>query len=286
MGSLPMAGGRRFIEGAMPRQIAAERKLAAEAAFVRAAWAALPVHARRALFTIPPEAVDEWARDLRVDAPCMIRCARHYQELAASADPNERLAERLSEATVSIDESVGARRPDEWMTELRRLDAQPISVWRQTLEDRDQYPEDYRRAGLADDDDFLAPVSADPSWETKRHFLRRAEDHFLARQHRVRRVEASTGFTIGPSVATPQLNQHVGWLVRFQIGGESTAQIAKSAGLHQPNARVTVNKATRALARLLGLRLRPTPAGRPRTSKRKPARSLGCFIYRAPRSVS
>ena len=80
----------------MPQETDVEKRLAAEAAFVVAAWRGLPVDARSELFTISSEGVDEWARRWMVDAPCMIRRAREYQELAASADPGERLAERFS----------------------------------------------------------------------------------------------------------------------------------------------------------------------------------------------
>src|SRR4051794_36789405 len=98
----------------MPRHISAEKTLAAEAAFVPAAWRALPVRARRALFAIRPEGVDEWARLWRVDARCMIRRAREYQELA-SADPDEGRGESFSDGICNIDETVNARPPDEWM---------------------------------------------------------------------------------------------------------------------------------------------------------------------------
>jgi hypothetical protein len=52
-------------------------------------------------------------------------------------------------------------------------------------------------------------------------------------------------------------------LVRFQVFGESAATIAKSAGLHDPDQRVTVQKAIHELAHLIDLPSRPTRPGRP-----------------------
>ena len=61
----------------------------------------------------------------------------------------------------------------EWMPDLRRLDALPLSAFREGLADRMEgdYLKTYRRQRLVDDAISLAPLSADPLRETLGHFI-------------------------------------------------------------------------------------------------------------------
>lgn len=247
------------------RNIAAElNAAAAKTAFVAAAWRALPQRARRQLFNIGPGKIAVWARRWHVAAPCMIQRAREYREVVATARPGDTVARDLRRGTLSIESSFGVPPVGPWQTELSRLDKLPFWL-RRSLSDKvaKNYLAKYRKHDLIDDEDLLAPVAAEPLWETKAHFMERAEDHFRARQLRLQRIAKAADVTVKPPAELPQLHEHVRWLVRFQVFGESAATIAKSAGLHDPDQRVTVQKAIHELAHLIDLPSRPTRPGRP-----------------------
>jgi hypothetical protein len=260
------------------KDLGVEEKAAdAQTAFVIAAWRALPLKARRQLFSRRAEKEAHWAKRWRVDAPCLVEYAKELRAFDAACRPAARSRAKeppLGTGAVGcepwlmesdVDRRISVPPPPQWLSERKRLDKLPHSL-RVSLSDKvtASYLDEYRGGPIADDEEMLAPVAADPLQETKDHFMSRAEDHFRARQLRLRRIAKDAGFTSNPPAQTPELAKHVGWLVRFQINDESASAIARSSGLHGPDQRVTVAKAIRQLARLIGLPLRPVARGRPR----------------------
>jgi hypothetical protein len=96
-------------------------------------------------------------------------------------------------------------------------------------------------------EEALAPISADPSRESEDRFVQRARTHFRARKDDAKRF----GY-VKVSVKPKLLNEHMDWLVRFQLHGESRAEIARSTNV----VRQAVDRAIRDTAALLKLRLR------------------------------
>ena len=258
-----------MIRANQPHQNAAKDARAADA-FVIEAWRALSKEAIAELLELgDSSAVKDWARRWAVDAPCMIEHGTSLLALHLTA------AERndLIEQSLSINSAKGTELPGEWLLELQGLDGLPLDGLREM---RYVSPAEWTPAGragldqsLANDDLALAPLSADPISETKEHFARRAEAHFNARRLRLGSlVSAQTINRCGPPKQSPELAKHVGWLVRFQVTGESISEIAESAGSHDyADARRTIDRGVRRLASLIGLQLRRTTQGRPRTAK-------------------
>jgi hypothetical protein len=154
--------------------------------------------------------------------------------------------------------------PLEIVNTLRALDSLRPSLTRDDLNDRvspDAVPQ-YRRDQMADDPLVLAPLCADPLGETLEHFLARAEEHYTARRVHLTRIAGAQGQQIAALHETSGLAEHIGWLIRYQIGDEGYRQIASAPRLVTADAvRVAVHR----LANLLGLTLRPSQRDRQRT---------------------
>ena len=90
--------------------------------------------------------------------------------------------------------------------EIQRLDRLRISARRERLVDRmaPQAREAFRREQLASDDQSLAPVSADPSHESKARFLERATDHYDARTARFHERWGVDGSEVGAEHGAPK----------------------------------------------------------------------------------
>jgi hypothetical protein len=262
------------------QKAADQRRARAEAGFVVAVLRALPPYARaRLLQCRSKEQITRWARKWRVEAPSVIAYAGHWKVAAASCDREWK--ERLIAGTLSLDlHRALDLRPDrtaksDWKTTLWRLDRLPIDVTREGLEDRVADREEYVERQAPEDDDVLAPLSADPACETLTHFIRRAEDHFRARELRFRRVIPATEIPTTQARLAPDLATHIEWLVRFQLLGHTFSEIADSVSQYAPDGtrlqpiQVTspsaVEIAVRRLAALVNLKLRRQRPGRPRT---------------------
>lgn len=93
------------------------------------------------------------------------------------------------------------------------------------------YEDTYRQTALIDDEQMLAPLSANPLREPREHFLRRAGDHYEARTLRLNRIAKDAGFTVDSRTPAPELKKHMRWLVQFQMRCQSYADIARAEGL-------------------------------------------------------
>ena len=243
----------------------------AEGALIIAAQRALSKNAFGELFACDSISdVRRWARRWNVDAPAFIRHADELRHLHVAEE------EQASIATGArrLDTWHGGR-PTEWTEVLSRLDRLPLSILRESLSERiaTGHLKEYKNTALAHDDSVLAPLAADPSVETKRDFLARAGEHYVARDLRLNEVARAVGFSPIAARRAPQLHRHIDWLVRFNVQGRHFQDIARDAKLGvggEERVRVAVNR----LARLLKLRLRPLNAGRPRKAARKGNKKL------------
>jgi hypothetical protein len=73
--------------------------------------------------------------------------------------------------------------------------------------------------------------------------------------------ENAAGFTVPTS--SPELQRNVGWLLDFQMGGKSYAEIALAAQLTHAGGQTTVRMAIARVTELIGLKPRPVQRGRP-----------------------
>jgi hypothetical protein len=261
----------------MTRNIAREQKRGiAETRFVRVAFDALPNAAMKALLEIAPANIPRWAAEWRVAAPAMLTWAREFRQLAERCKPSER--KRLVSRNLSFGRNFWAPSPPEWQQELAALNRlvglpQTVSdkvvtdyepIYRRPLVDDEPLPTIGRgEARIVADPDILAPMSADPATETLEHFKQRAADHYEGRRLRFEHLARHQGFTTHPTRGTPQIDDHVEWLVEYQIRKTSVKSIAERAapnGVPQPQ---TVWKAIRELATLIELPLRTARRGRP-----------------------
>jgi hypothetical protein len=191
-----------------------------------------------------------------------------HEHLTLSAMRGEETVARdMRRGLLSLDGNFPTPPPAELIKEFEYMNRLPFSIG-QSLSEKvaGHYIDRYRAEQLADDEDFLAPMIADPSHETREHFIQRAADHYDARALRVKRAESVGNFIAVPARQSPELYQHVEWLLRFQVQKESYAVIAKSSGLRGPDQAKTVGKAVRELAGLIDLSLRPVSRGRPRSN--------------------
>ncbi len=166
--------------------------------------------------------VQSWAETWAVNAPCLVERATRLR-----AEPTfEPLESRI------VREYFYSPYPTEWEHEVAQFDALPL------------------------DSAALAPLTADPLFETAREFLDQAKEHYEARKRRMEDLGLST-------VRTPwDVRRHSVWLIRFQLGRESYSAIARTDHAAEP----AVRKAVGDLAQLIGLPLRKGQPGRPKTS--------------------
>jgi hypothetical protein len=104
--------------------------------------------------------------------------------------------------------------------------------------------------------DSLDPIEAHPEIESKQQFLERAQKHWRSRLEHL----MSTGrYELTPTMVT----RHLAWLARFHIGKQNYSQIAASETpqVGQP----VVASAVKSAAQLLGLKIRNSRRGRPRS---------------------
>ena len=157
------------LEVVVPVKRRGRKEAAAQAAFVSEVQQALPADALKQLCALRGSRnVAGWAKRWWSDAPCMIACATHVRTFAVGLSPRDR--RRLIQGTLRGEVTVPET---EWMPDLRRLDALPLSAFREGLADRMEgdYLKTYRRQRLVDDAISLAPLSADPLRETLGHFI-------------------------------------------------------------------------------------------------------------------
>ena len=111
----------------------------------------------------------------------------------------------------------------------------------------------------------LAPIAANPIRESRDDFLKRAVNHWNARADEVDDVLPASGQSVKAPASRPELRRHIDWLIRYQVKGESWAQVATDPiAVSHDTVRVEVQR----LARLLDLKLRPgRPRGRPRRKR-------------------
>ncbi len=233
-----------------PRRHASSR-VAAEAAFISAALRALPDGALRELLCGDSDA-HSWAVRWRVDAPCIVAHAKELARISSGASDVTR--EDMIKRVLIVGPVISAPLRDEWQSTLTALDRLSFDSLREV-----RYSRKGAQAGMLEDFLVLAPLSADPACEGVEDFRRRAEQHYAARQLRLRRLAASMGLSFDRARATPERVKHLGWLIRIQLKGESSRQIGRNEGI-APEA---VAMAVRRLARLIDLKLRPLPVGRP-----------------------
>lgn len=230
-----------------------QKAAAAQNVFVREAWSALPPKARRQLFSRRTETELLWATRWQVNAPCMVSHARELRALQASF-PDEPLGRKLRRGLMRIDVRISVPPPPGWLAELERLDR--LRDWR--LSDKvvpSQALDEYSRRKLADDEDLLARPGLNPDIETDEEYLQRAAAHCRARRLRFQRFVPSGR----PPKPSPKLNQHIEWLVAFQVRGTDVAAIARHAGLVGAAGQARVRKTLHGVARLIGLVLRREP---------------------------
>lgn len=236
------------------------RRAVAEAAFLKTASCELPSEAFQELFDPRHSDVAAWAKRWRVDAPCMLTYATELLVTVERRETGENLSARIVGGKLRFSSGADGR-PRRWALEVARLDRLPPSYLRQGLSDRvtDSFVSEYRKTELSDDEDALAPVSADPAIESKERFLQRAEEHFAARANRMKRICAWEG----PVRLPPSLLQHTEWLVRFQLRNETFLEIAAGVRWRTDDPKKVVEVAVRRLAALIELSLRPLRRGRP-----------------------
>jgi hypothetical protein len=118
-------------------------------------------------------------------------------------------------------------------------------------------PEPPSDPNASPEDDDEAPQYRIPyvPGESRRTFLARASLEFLRRK----KADEERGVIVAPGRVNPK---HVEWFVRFQVHDppEAFAHIADADAVDRQD----VKRAVRAIASLLGLKLRPTRPGRPR----------------------
>ena len=71
----------------------------------------------------------------------------------------------------------------------------------------------------------LAPIAADPTRESREHFLKRAANHWSARDTEADEVLRESGQSVSAPAPKPNM-QHIDWLIRHQVKGESRVEIA------------------------------------------------------------
>ncbi|MEO8077055.1 MAG: hypothetical protein ABI818_12040 [Acidobacteriota bacterium] len=257
-----MAKARSAVPIRHPKRDAAT----ATARFVIAAMYALPDQAIRDLLAGDLGDVGKWVARWRVDLPAMQQYAGEIVAFAGKCSQAER--EELIHRSLWVTSSVAPSPAPAWLGDLRELDALTPDHLRQSLEDRvdESYRATYLQEQLADDPIVLARISADPLAESQEHFLCRAAEHYEARRQRLEHCAHREGFSAALQASTPALPRHIDWLIRFQLRGESAAEIAKADGRHS-DSYGTVTKSILRLAHLIGLRLRPSRPGRPRTGR-------------------
>ena len=220
----------------------ADHKSWAESLFVRAVMEWMPAEARIELNAIEKdnntdEAVQVWARRWHLDCPCIITWARGDVMVRDIIGPGAR-----------VWASKGFKIPRVWLRTLHDLSG--------TLLDPNGW--DLRDLSRGWDIDFMrsaSPLAADPLLENRARFLKRARGHWEARADLARDL----GF---PTVTMkPSLEMHIGWLARYQMAGESLAQLAVDAGRDFDSD--AVRKAVKKLQTLLEL-APPRKPGRPR----------------------
>jgi len=247
----------------MGHESGAMKAAAAQTAFLVAATRELPPEAFHDLFSRRPSGVRAWAVRWRVDAPCMIDYATALLEWAAREPQGSDLKDSIRQKKLHLIWTVRPERTRaerQWQAELARLDRLPVSPFRTLIVDAvsksksdDAAWDDETNAYVRD---VLAPLSADPTTESQKAFIRRAEVHYAARATRSTRLGAEP-----VSRPSPELIQHVHWLVKWHLRGESFRVIADGLrAAKEPDAiRVSVAR----VARLVGLKLTRRP-GRPR----------------------
>ena len=114
----------------------------------------------------------------------------------------------------------------------------------------DPLAEDFPRSELT------AAIAANPLEEDRATFMQRAEVHWGAR------VELLKGQGFQRVNSKPSLD-HIHWLIRYQVEGESFAEIARDGTDKSADRPKTVTRAIKNLARLIELPLRPGRSGRP-----------------------
>ena len=102
----------------------------------------------------------------------------------------------------------------------------------------------------------LQPISANPPYESKTEFLARAHTHWDAMEQKAKEL----GITAEVR-QPPESNRDLKWLLKFQLEGLTYRQIAETAAIETEVA--TVRRAIARYARLLNLKLRRLPLGRP-----------------------
>ena len=173
---------------------------------------------------------------------------------------------------------VGPGTPEEWRSryaELNNLtvdtvwldDALDSPIW--PISDKPNHPTDEAqriveeaRAKALQDDRVLAPIAANPLLESCDHFLKRARNHWTGRSAELDGVLEATGLATKAPSPRPGLWTHVRWVARYQVCGESFAEIALTPG--ERRSPQTVEVRIREIAKMLDLRLRDArPPGRP-----------------------
>ena len=231
-----------------------EKAAAARTAFVIAAWSALPPKAYRQLFSRQMETELAWATRWRVSAPSMVDYARYVRAEYAVADKETR--QQWRRGSFRSHYRIGVPPSRDWLAELERLDGLPD--WRLSDKVLPTADDEHGRRKLADDADLLARPGLNPAIETDEQYMQRAAAHCRARRLRFQRFVPSGR----PQKASSKLHQHVQWLVRQVVGGETITAIAQTDDVN----RQAVSLAIREVRRLVQLKSRP-PAPRPQPRK-------------------
>ncbi len=125
---------------------------------------------------------------------------------------------------------------------------------------------DWARAELGKERKPERIVISKPEWnpftESRRDAERRTDREFRRqREARMDEIEARLRQDgAAPSPVAPKLRDHLAWLVRYQVRGESFASIAQDVG----RTRQGVTEAVHGAARFIFLPLRPSRPGRPK----------------------
>ena len=244
---------------------------AAEEAFLRAIQNpkyGLPPEAFSQLRKLPQRGIPEWAKKWSVEAPCVLRAAERWRlarhrprirrYLRGAAPPPDHWSTevvRLNNLPMDgrcrdalfdlISETERRRRIAELKASSRRTGEEDPTDRRVRLEAQ-RYLENGVRAKRDDllaQDWVLAPLFADPLRESREAFLVRASHHWDGRASRAR----AFGYT--PTLKRPQTEDHILWLLRHRLKGESTTRIAEAVD----RSRQTVEEGIASVARLLRL---------------------------------
>ena len=263
-------------------------KAEAETAFIEAVQEALPPDAYKEIRGLPERDIArlaKWAAKWGVNAPSILRVASAWRggfRIASYQGPPipkswRQLVRSLNGRAVDMggyvptqtviseeEERVERRKLETFKVEHPELVHHAVEVekfWA-TL------PERRAQLNQAQHERDLAPIAADPVTENVADFCERARGHWEARCA----LGETLGFVASTDTQTKwrEFTRHLNWLIRHQIHREHYQHISDSPGAGSLSvSQDAVRKAVGRLARILSLKQRSAPRGRPPSASSK-----------------